>query len=129
MTEPGQGVTPGLETKDSTRVWLLAIVTFGIYGLIWFHQTNKGLEEWSRGRIDYNAGSSLAALTVGAFVIVPPFIATASYMGRVRAAQEMAGLPPTASFWGYFLRLYLFGYGYKWAQDQINEIAVRQPQG
>jgi hypothetical protein len=129
MMAPGQGVTPGLQPQDSNRVWLLSIVTFGIYALIWFHKTNKGLQEWSRGRIDYNAGSSLTAMTIGGMVIVPPLVATASYMGRIRTAQQMAGLPPQATFWGYLLRNYLFFFGIKWAQDQINEIAVRQPQG
>ena len=41
----------------------------------------------------------------------------------------MAGLEPKASFWGSVGRMFLLGYGYKWLQDQFNEIAVRQPQG
>jgi hypothetical protein len=108
---------------------MLSVVTFGIYALIWFHRTNTGLQEWSRGRIEYNAGASLSAMTIGAVLFVPPLVATASYMGRIRTAQQMAGLPPQAGFWGYVLRNYLLFYGIKWAQDQINEIAVRQPQG
>jgi len=49
-------------------------------------------------------------------------------MGRIRTAQQMAGLAPQATFWGSIGRMLLLGYGYKWLQDQFNEIAVRQPQ-
>lgn len=118
----------GIETRDSTTTWLLcALVPF--YALYHFHRVNNELVQWSRGRIDYNAGSSLAALTIGGCVIVPPFVALSSFTGRVRAAQQMAGLAPECSFGGFFLRLLLFGFGWAWLQDQLNELAVRQPQG
>ena len=134
MGQPGGAMAPAggdaLETRDSTTTWLLCIFTFGIYALIWFHKTNKGLENWSRGRINYNPGASLSALILGGFLLgIPTIVAIVSFMGRIRTAQQMAGLEPRAGFWGFFLRNLLFGYGYKWAQDQINEIAVRQPQG
>ena len=129
MAYPGPGGPDALETRDSTTTWLLCIFTFGIYALIWFHKTNKGLQHWSRGRIDYNSGASLSALLLGGFAFgIPTIVALVSYMGRIRTAQQMAGLQPRAGFWGFFGRNLLFGYGYKWAQDQINEIAVRQPQ-
>jgi hypothetical protein len=118
----------GIETRDSTTTWLLcALVPF--YALYHFHRTNKELEAWSRGRIEYNAGASLTALTIGAIVLIPPFVALASYMGRVRTAQQMAGVEPQANFLGFFLRGFLLSYCWKWLQDQFNELAVRQPQG
>ena len=118
----------GIETRDSTTVWLLcALVPF--YALVHFHRVNKELQAWSGGRIDYNATSSLLALTIGGWVLVPPFIALSSFTGRVRHAQQMAGLEQRCSFGGFFGRLLLFGFGWKWLQEQLNELAVRQPQG
>jgi hypothetical protein len=43
-------------------------------------------------------------------------------------AQQMVGLPPRAEFWPWFGYMFLLGYGYKWVQDQLNEIAERAPQ-
>jgi hypothetical protein len=48
-------------------------------------------------------------------------------MNRLRQCQVMAGLPPTISFGAWFGRALLFGYGYKWLTEQINEIATRRP--
>jgi hypothetical protein len=124
----GPGGAGGIETRDSTTVWLLcALVPF--YALYHFHRVNKELVAWSGGKIDYNATSSLLALTIGGMVIIPPFIALSSFTGRVRHAQQLAGVEQQASFGGFFLRLLLFSYGWKWLQDQLNELAVRQPQG
>ena len=135
--QPGGAMVPGaygpagggMETRDSTRTWLLcALVPF--YVIIHFHRTNNELQAWSGGRIQYNSGASLSALLLGGFLFgIPILVAFASYLGRVRTAQQMAGLQPRANFWGFLGRNFLFGYGWKWLQDQFNEIAVRQPQG
>ena len=50
------------------------------------------------------------------------------FEGRIKEAQQMAGVEPKAGFWGFLGRNLLLGYGYKWNQDHFNEIAVRQPQ-
>jgi hypothetical protein len=129
--QPGGAIAApqgGIKTRDSVVEWLLCyFVPF--YSLIWIHRSNKEMQAWSGGRIDYNATSTLLALTLGWFILVPPFIAWSNYMGRIRTAQQMAGLEPKATFWGSIGRMLLLGYGYKWLQDQFNELAVRQPQG
>ncbi len=136
MGQPGGAMAPAdytsgnpVKSRESIVEWLLCyFVPF--YSLFWFHRANKEIQEWSGGRIDYNAGSSLSALILGGFLLgIPIFIALASYMGRVRTAQQMAGVEPRAGFWGFLGRNFLFGYGWKWLQDQFNEIAVRQPRG
>jgi hypothetical protein len=116
-----------MPTRDPVPEWLLSyFVPF--YGFFWFYRANKDLERWSGGRIEFNATSSLLALTLGWFIIVPPFVAWASFMGRIREAQRMAGLPQTANFWGSVGRAILISYNVKWHQDQFNEIALRPPQ-
>jgi hypothetical protein len=86
------------------------------------------MEAWSGGRIQYNPTQTLLALTIGAFIIVPPFVALASYCGRIREARRMAGLPQDVGFWGFFGRALLLGYAYKWVQDKFNETGTRPPQ-
>ncbi|MEA2478588.1 MAG: hypothetical protein QOJ07_510, partial [Thermoleophilaceae bacterium] len=129
---PGGGqLAPGapqpFPARDPIVEWLLcAFVPF--YSLYWVYRANKDLEQWSGGRIEFNATSTILALVLGWIIIVPPFIAWASFMGRIREAQRMAGLPQTASFWGSVGRSLLLSYNIKWHQEQFNEIAARPPQ-
>ena len=108
---------------DSTKVWLLAIFTCGIYAAIWYYRLAKELGEWSRGAIETDPTTSVLAVTLGGCLVVPPYISWAGTLGRIRQAQQMVGLAPKAEFLPWFGYMLLLGYGYKWVQDQLNEIA------
>jgi hypothetical protein len=131
-TAPGGQLAPvgpasSFPVRNSVVEWLLCyFVPF--YSLFWFYRANKDLQQWSGGRIDFNGTQSILAITLGWFILVPPFVAWASFMGRIREAQRMAGLPQTANFWGSVGRAILLAYNTKWHTDQFNEIAVRPPQ-
>ena len=117
-----------LLADDSTKVWLLSIFTCGIYGAIWYHRLAKELGQWSGGRIETDPTTSVLAVTLGGCLIVPPWISWAGTFGRVRQAQQMAGLQPQADTATGLLYLFLAGYGYKWLQDQLNALSQRRPQ-
>src|SRR3954453_14910692 len=112
---------------DPTKVWLLAIFTCGIYAAIWYYRLCKELGEWSQGQIETDPTTSVLAVTLGGCLIVPPYISWAGTLGRIRQAQQMVGLPPKAEFWPWLGYMFLASYGYKWLQDQLNEIAERAP--
>ncbi len=116
-----------LLADDSTKVWLLSIFTCGIYGWIWYHRLAKELGEWSNGRIETDPGTSVLAVSLGACVVVPFYVSWNGTLGRIRQAQQMAGLQPQADFGTWFLYSLLAGYSYKWIQDQLNEVAARRP--
>ena len=113
---------------DSTKVWLLCIFTCGIYAAIWYYRLAKELGEWSQGQIETDPTTSVLAVTLGGCVVVPPYVSWAGTLGRIRQAQQMVGLAPKAEFWPWLGYMLLLGYGYKWVQDQLNEIAERAPQ-
>ena len=113
---------------DSTKVWLLGIFTCGIYAAIWYYRLCKELGEWSQGQIHTDPTTSVLAVTLGGCLIVPPYVSWAGTLGRVRQAQQMVGLQPRAEFWPWLGYMFLLGYGYKWLQEQLNEIAERAPQ-
>ena len=133
LPQPGAGqppvgyqAGPGFQVRSSGAQWALcALVPF--YSLIWYYRLCTEIGQWSQGRIHTSPGTSLLAVTLGGFIIVPPFVSIAGTMGRIRQCQQMAGLPPTVGFWGFFGRALLLGYGYKWLTDQLNELAVRRP--
>lgn len=123
----GYQAGPGFQVRPSTSQWLLcAFVPF--YSIIWYHRLCKELGEWSEGRIDTNPTTSVLAITLGAFLFfIPPIVSFVGTMGRIKQAQQLAGVQPQASFWGFIGRNFLLGYGYKWVTDQLNELAVRRP--
>jgi len=56
----------------------LGIITLGIYGIFWYYYTNKELAETGKARgsteCGDSPGTSVVAITLGAFVIVPAFV-------------------------------------------------------
>ena len=84
--------------------FFLAIITFGIYYLFWYFFINRELRDFGRAtadggeeRIKVNPWVSLLAVTLGAFLIVPPFVSMYRTFSRVRTAQEIADVGPKAS--------------------------------
>ena len=116
-----------LLADDSSKVWLLSIVTCGIYGIIWYYRLQEELSQWSGGRIETNPVNSVLALTLGACLIVPVFLTWNGTVERIRTAQQMAGLPPQPTLLGVIGRAFLLSYHYKWLQDMLNEVAQRRP--
>ncbi len=123
-----QGGQRLLLQDDPTKVWLLCIFTCGIYAAIWYYRLAQELGQWSQGQIETDPTTSVLAVTLGGCLIVPPYISWAGTLGRIRTAQQMVGLPPKAEFWPWLGYMFLLGYGYKWIQDQLNEIAERSAQ-
>lgn len=86
-----------IKVRDPWRVGIFALVTLGIYGIVWFYQVNRELAEYAKARAVPKVGGSpvLAVLgvTVGALLVVP-FIATWVWtLIRIRRAQEVEGVP------------------------------------
>ena len=126
-----RGGTGDIKVRGPVWVGVFSLVTLGIYAIYWIYVTAKDLSEYGKvkGRdLGQSPGMTLLAVTLGAFIIVPPFVAWSSFMGRIREAQRMAGLPQTANFWGSIGRAILILYNVKWHQEQFNEIGTRPPQ-
>jgi hypothetical protein len=75
----------------------LAIITLGIYGLVWYYKTNKELAEVGKARgtdeCGDSPGTSLLAVTLGALVIVPAFLSAYNFCKRLQAAERLTGAP------------------------------------
>ncbi len=91
---------------------------------MWVYKTNKELNAYDR-RIDVNPVLSVLAVTFGAFLIVPPFVAVWRLGTRARQAQRAAGLPELSA--GVAFVLWLVGGGPLYLQYEINKIWGRYP--
>jgi nitric oxide reductase large subunit len=131
----GAAAGPGLAGKHRNPfvVWLLLpIITLGIYHLVWYYKVNNEARRLDR-RIEVSPGVAVVAITLGAFVIVPPFVSYYRTGQRIAAMQRTAGLPDTCSaLLGLVLQFLLFGSGTLYYQFELNKIWSRfgnPPQG
>ena len=105
-------------------VFFLAIVTLGIYYFVWYYKVNRELRD--AAGIEVSPGVAVLAVTLGAFLIVPPFVSMYRTFGRIRTAQQQVGLADPASpgigLLLYFLALVFLPIELLYAQGQLNRL-------
>lgn len=119
------GAGANMKRRNPVGAWLgLPIITFGIYGLVWFFKVHNELHAYDR-RIDNAAVNALLSMLFGAITLgIWPLIMWVKLGGRIAAAQRAAGLPATCSGGMGFL-LGIIGFGVLYYQIQLNKVADR----
>ncbi len=94
----------------------LGIITLGIYTFVWYYKVNKELHEYTG---EGNPTTSLLAILLGGFIIVPPFVSIYKTGERILSAQNKAGsagrispvvglvlalIPIANFFWSYYVQ-------------------------
>lgn len=74
--------------RNPWGVWLLTIVTLGVYQAVWWYKINNELKNHGQ---ENNPTVALLALVLGWIVIVPVFVTIYRTADRIRQAQEAAG--------------------------------------
>jgi hypothetical protein len=115
---------PGSErpakTRDVIAVPLLTLVTFGIYGIVWYYKINREMADYGRttGHSDELGDSpltSLLAVTIGALVIVPALVSMFRTFKRIQALQRITAGGEPINGWIGVLAFIVFApvlYGY-----------------
>ena len=85
-----------LRVRNPWAPVLLGICTFGIYGIYWYYSINREMKDFGRARGDMELAKtepllSVLATTIGALVIVPPFVSFVNTIRRIRRAEAAAG--------------------------------------
>ncbi|MCZ2527937.1 DUF4234 domain-containing protein [Streptomyces sp. HB2AG] len=123
--EAASGAPAGARTVGKTRgpvaVWLLTLVTFGIYYLVWYYKINRELRDFDPS-IKSSPGVSLLAITLGGVLIVPPFVSLANTAGRIRRAQSLAGQAESCSGLVGILLCFVFGTTPIYYQGALNQV-------
>jgi hypothetical protein len=119
VTESREGMI-----RNPIVVWLLSLVTLGIYYLVWYYKVNREVAEFD-ARITVSPGMAVVAITFGAFIIVPPFVSTYNTGERISQAQRAAGLEPTCSGIIGLLLSFLWGLNSAYYQAELNKIWER----
>jgi drug/metabolite transporter (DMT)-like permease len=75
----------GFKRRNPWGVFGLSLITLGIYYAVWWYKINN---EMNNLGIQCNPTMAVLAITIGGFVIVPPFVSAYTTADRIRKAQE-----------------------------------------
>ena len=124
MAEQLQIGTTRVKIRSPFGVFVLAIVTLGIYYCVWYYKVNRELRD--AAGIDVDPFTSLVAITIGWIIIVPPFISWYRTFQRIQEAQHQARLTseanPILGFILFVVALYFLPVELLYAQDELNKL-------
>jgi hypothetical protein len=95
-----------VKIRDPGIVALFFALTLGflVYPQVWYYRINRELRDYGRAQgdedlADSNPTMSVLAVTIGALVIVPPFVSWYRATKRIQRAEELAGTGPQLNGW------------------------------
>jgi Domain of unknown function (DUF4234) len=113
-------------------VWLVwPFLTLGIYHLVWWYKINREARDLNAG-IEVSPAISVVAITLGAFIIVPPFVSIYRTGERIGRMQEAVGMQVTCIGVFGLIASFIFGLHTMYYQYELNKIWMalgRAPQG
>jgi cbb3-type cytochrome oxidase subunit 3 len=66
----------------------LSIVTIGIYYFVWWYKINNEMKNYG---IEVDPTKAVLAITLGAFILVPPYVSVYNTADRILKAQTKSG--------------------------------------
>ncbi len=110
------------KTRNIFLVWLVwPLITLGIYYYVWWYKINREARDFDP-EIKVEPVLSLLAVTIGWFIIVPPFVSTWRAGERIAQMQRTAGLEPTCQPWIGFVLMFVFSLQSLYLQSELNKI-------
>jgi drug/metabolite transporter (DMT)-like permease len=110
----------GFKRRNPWGVVGLSIITIGVYYVVWYYKINNELRNYG---IEVSPAKATLAVTLGAFIVVPPFVSYYNTADRIQKAQNKAStsekiIPVLALV--LFLVVSIFGVAYY--QSQLNKV-------
>ena len=110
------------KTRNIFLVWLVwPLITFGIYRIVWWYKINREARDLDE-RIIVSPGVAVLAITLGAFIIVPPFVSIYKTGERISRMQAAVGLAPSCSAVLGLICSFIFGLDALYYQSELNKI-------
>ena len=113
-----------VKIRNPFGVFALAIVTLGIYYVVWYYKVNRELRD--AAGIDVSPVTAVLAITLGWIIIVPPFVSWYRTFKRIQQAQQEAHLTtelnPILGFILYVVALFVLPVELLYAQDELNKL-------
>jgi amino acid transporter len=88
---PGAGNTA--KVRNPLGVLGLTLITLGIYGIFWWYFINREMADLGRANREPKLGDnpllSVLAFTIGALIIIPPFVTHWKTLKRIETSQNL----------------------------------------
>jgi hypothetical protein len=124
MAEEVRVGTTTVKIRNPFLVFLWSLVTFGIYYFVWYYKINRELRD--AAGINVSPGVALLAVSIGWFVIVPPFVSWYRTFQRIVEAQRQAGITneanPVMGFIFFVIAVFFLPIEVIYAQDELNKV-------
>lgn len=107
------------EVRNPTTVWLLALVTCGLYGLYWYYTMGNELKNYLQDQELNPVMDIVIGLVCGLYMLYLPI----KYGKLIQQAQVRAGMT-NAEDQGvkFLLFMFLCSFGYSKMQEELNKI-------
>ena len=128
MVEPVQivGTDYWGKIRNPLAIIGLTLVTLGIYGIFWYYYLNKELAEIGKARntdeLGTSPGTSVLAVTLGAFILVPPFVSVYKTWDRKCKAEAATGQVGMEAGLGFLLMIFISPIGMYILQSNFNKV-------
>jgi heme/copper-type cytochrome/quinol oxidase subunit 2 len=110
------------KTRNIWLVWLVwPLITLGIYYCVWWYKINSEARDFDP-EIEVEPIVSVLAVTLGAIIIVPPFVSTWRAGNRIAQMQRGAGMEPTCQAWIGLVLMFAFSLQSLYYQAELNKI-------
>jgi hypothetical protein len=103
--------------RSPAKIWLLFIVTLSLYDIYWWFQVNQELRDYL-GDDEIRPGLSVLAM----YIPIANVVSLVRGGGRIRRAQEAAGIEPRCSGWLGLVLTPLFAMNLPYYQSQLNAV-------
>jgi hypothetical protein len=128
---PIQGSDVEGKIRNPLGVVGLTLITIGIYFFVWYYKVNKEFAAIGRARntdeCGTSPGTSLLAVTLGALIIVPPFVSVYKTWDRKRKAANLTGAPEGMEpGLGFLLSILIGPVGHYILQSDQNKVLQAQ---
>ncbi len=121
---PEAGTTAKI--RNIIAVPVLAIITLGVYLVVWWYKINREMADLGRARgtdeLGDSPGKSTLALFPGALIIVPAIWTTITTFQRVQKTQKLTGQSPINGWLGLVLYLVFSPALYSYMQSGLNGV-------
>jgi hypothetical protein len=110
----------GFKRRNPWGIVLLAIVTIGVYYVVWWYKINNELNNYG---IKTDPVVATLAVTIGGLAIVPPYVSQYKCADRILQAQERSGATERiAPVLGLVLFLFVSAFAMPYYQSQLNKV-------
>jgi len=107
--------------RSPLGVWGLSLITIYIYYFVWYYKINDEARRYL-GDENIKPGLSVLAVTLGIFLIIPPFVSVYRTGERVQRMQEKAGVPQQVSPALALLASLVFAVHIPYIQENLNKV-------